>query len=134
MNTNERKMITLDEWYENFALEIELTDQDSFLKVMETLTRIGIASNRDNKLYQSCHIFSKKDKYYIVHFKELFAIDGRAVNISREDIARRNTIACLIEDWGMIKIKDHEMIFDVMNNLISSLEYWADTNKAKLKK
>jgi len=108
--SDERVPILLGEWYEHFALEIELADEQAFLKIKETLTRIGVSSNRDKKLFQSCHILSKKDKYYIVHFKELFALDGRAVNISKEDIGRRNTIACLIEEWGMIKIVDKDFV------------------------
>ncbi len=104
----ERNQISLGEWYDNYALEVELTDDQSFPKVMETLTRIGVSSNRDKKLFQSCHILSKQDTYYIVHFKELFALDGRAVDISKDDIGRRNTIASLIEQWGMIVIKNKE--------------------------
>lgn len=112
INGENRVLIMLNEWYRDFALEVELADDQSFLKIKETLTRIGVASNRDKKLYQSCHILSKQNKYYIVHFKELFALDGRTVNISDEDIARRNTIACLLEEWGMIKVVHHKDIDD----------------------
>lgn len=107
---NERVPILLGEWYEHFALEVELADEQAFLKIKETLTRIGVSSNKDKKLFQSCHILSKQDRYYIVHFKELFALDGRAVDISKDDVGRRNTIACLLEEWGMIKIKDHVFV------------------------
>lgn len=106
----ERIPILLGEWYEHLALEVELADEQAFLKIKETLTRIGVSSNKEKKLFQSCHILSKQDRYYIVHFKELFALDGRAVDISKEDIGRRNTIACLLEEWGMIKIKDHDFV------------------------
>ena len=109
MNDN-RVPILLNEWYDDYALEIELVDDQSFLKVKETLTRIGISSNRDKKLYQSCHILSKQDRYYIVHFKELFALDGRAVNLTDDDVGRRNTIASLIEEWGMINIVDKDFV------------------------
>ena len=112
MNDETRVSITLGDWYKDYALEIGLVNEESFLKVRETLTRIGVSSNRDKKLFQSCHILSKKNKYYIVHFKELFALDGRSVDISDEDLGRRNTIACLIEEWGMIDIKDHSEIDD----------------------
>jgi hypothetical protein len=111
MSEKQRETISLQEWYDGFALEVELIGDDAFLKVKETLTRIGVSSNKDKKLFQSCHILSKQNKYYIVHFKELFALDGRAVDISREDVHRRNTIACLLDEWGMIKIVDGE-VFD----------------------
>ena len=110
MNGEERVPILINEWYKNYALEIELNDDQSFLKVIETLTRIGVSSNKDKKLFQSCHILSKQNKYYIVHFKELFALDGRSVNITDDDIGRRNTIACLLEEWGMIKIVDKDLV------------------------
>ena len=109
---NNRRIIMLGEWYKKYALKVELVDDDSFLKIKETLTRIGISSSRDKKLFQSCHILSKKNKYYIVHFKELFALDGRAVDISYDDFGRRNTIACLLEEWGMLDVCDHDFIND----------------------
>lgn len=112
MNEEKRVPIMLHEWYKDFALEIELSSDQSFLTVIDTLERIGLESNRGKKLFQSCHILSKKNKYYIVHFKELFALDGRAVNISEEDIGRRNTIACLLEEWGLVSVKYHEAIDD----------------------
>jgi hypothetical protein len=85
-------------------LEVNLPEPDNFLKVKETLTRIGVASKKDKTLYQSCHILHKQGKYFIVHFKELFALDGKEANISSNDIERRNTISKLLEDWGLLKI------------------------------
>ncbi len=85
-------------------LEIQLPDDDAFLKIRETLTRIGIANNKTNTLYQSCHILQKRGLYYLVHFKELLALDGRCVEITEEDIERRNNIAKLLEDWSLCKI------------------------------
>lgn len=87
-------------------LEVKLNEDDDFLKVKETLTRIGVASRKDNTLYQSCHILHKQGKFYIVHFKEMFALDGRYTDFSDDDIGRRNTIAHLLEDWGLVKIVD----------------------------
>lgn len=87
-------------------LEITLSKEDDFLKVRETLTRIGVASRADKTLYQSCHILHKQGKFYIVHFKEMFALDGKPTNFSDEDKGRRNTIAKLLEDWGLITIVD----------------------------
>ena len=86
-------------------LEVTLKEEDDFLKVRETLTRIGVASRKDKKLYQSCHILHKQGLYYIVHFKELFMLDGKPSNFSDEDRSRRNTIATLLEQWGLLKIK-----------------------------
>jgi len=85
-------------------LEVTLVESENFLKVKETLTRIGVASKKDNTLFQSCHILHKQGKYYIVHFKELFILDGKPSNFSEDDLGRRNTIACLLEDWGLIDI------------------------------
>mgnify|MGYP003333840405 FL=1 len=85
-------------------IEVELPDNDSFLKIKETLTRIGISSNKDKKLYQSCHILHKRGKYYIVHFKELFALDGRKATLDESDISRRNSIAKLLQEWGLCSI------------------------------
>jgi hypothetical protein len=91
-------------------VEVELPNDESFLKVKETLTRIGIASRKDRKLYQSCHILHKQGRYYIVHFKELFMLDGKINNFSEEDKARRNTIVKLLEEWGLISVVDSGMI------------------------
>ena len=89
-------------------VEVTLEKQDDFLKVRETLTRIGVAAKNDNILYQSCHILHKQGKYYIVHFKELFELDGKPSNISENDLARRNTIANLVAEWGLVKLVDAE--------------------------
>ena len=91
-------------WKPDQMLEVGLKEPDDFLKVRETLSRIGVASRKNKTLYQSCHILHKQGKYYIVHFKELFALDGKDTNISENDIARRNTIANLLSDWGLINV------------------------------
>ena len=91
-------------------VEVSLTHEENFLKVKETLTRIGIASKKDRKLYQSCHILHKQGKYYIVHFKELFMLDGKAHDFSEDDCARRNTIVGLLQEWGLVKVIRPEMI------------------------
>jgi hypothetical protein len=85
-------------------IEVTLPNEEDFLKIKETLTRIGVASKKDRKLYQSCHILHKQGKYYIVHFKELFALDGKPSNFSEEDMGRRNTIVNLLAEWGLLKI------------------------------
>ena len=87
-------------------LEITLSEPDDFLKVRETLTRIGVASRKDKKLFQSCHILHKQGRYFIVHFKELFLLDGKKANLEETDLARRNTIATLMSDWGLVDIQD----------------------------
>lgn len=94
----------LVEWTPTSMLEVTLNEPDDFLKVRETLTRIGVASRKDNKLYQSCHILHKQGRYFIVHFKELFLLDGKKSNLEENDVARRNTIATLMSDWGLISI------------------------------
>jgi hypothetical protein len=93
-----------------FPLEVSLLKTDDFLKVRETLSRIGVASKNEKILYQSCHILHKQGHYFIVHFKELFALDGKTTNISDNDIERRNTIAKLLEDWGLVKILNKEQV------------------------
>jgi hypothetical protein len=97
------EMIYYD-WTPDSMLEVTLAEPDNFLKVRETLTRIGIASKKDNTLYQSCHILHKQGRYFIVHFKELFALDGKDSNITSGDIERRNAIAGLLQDWDLLKI------------------------------
>ena len=92
------------DWSPESMLEVTLPEPDNFLKVRETLTRIGISSRTENKLFQSCHILHKQGKYFIVHFKELFALDGKESNIANNDIERRNTIAVLLQDWELLKI------------------------------
>jgi len=94
----------LTEWTPSSMLEVVLNEPDDFLKVRETLTRIGVASRKDKKLYQSCHILHKQGRYFIVHFKELFLLDGKKSDLEESDIARRNTIAQLMSDWGLITI------------------------------
>ena len=91
-------------WHPENMLEVQLKEPDDFLKVRETLTRIGVASRKDKKLFQSCHILHKQGRYFIVHFKELFALDGKEANLTDNDIERRNTIAQLLGDWGLIAI------------------------------
>ena len=92
------------EWTPDLMLEVTLNEADDFLKVRETLSRIGVASRKERKLYQSCHILHKQGRYFIVHFKELFALDGKPTNISLNDIERRNTIAGLLADWELVEI------------------------------
>ena len=92
------------DWTPDSMLEVTLPEPDNFLKVRETLTRIGVASRKEQTLYQSCHILHKQGRYFIVHFKELFALDGKEANLTISDIERRNTIATLLADWGLLKI------------------------------
>ena len=91
-------------WSQEKMLEVSLKEPDDFLKIRETLSRIGVASRKERKLYQSCHILHKQGRYYIVHFKELFALDGKETNLSENDIARRNTIANLLRDWRLVEV------------------------------
>ena len=91
-------------WTQEQMLEVSLKEPDDFLKIRETLSRIGVASRREKKLYQSCHILHKQGRYYIVHFKELFALDGKDTNLYENDIARRNSIAKLLKDWGLVNV------------------------------
>jgi hypothetical protein len=100
-------------WTVESMVEVVLKEPDDFLKVRETLTRIGVASRKEKKLYQSCHILHKQGKYYIVHFKELFALDGKKANLSINDVQRRNRIVQLLSDWGLISISAKENIADV---------------------
>ena len=91
-------------------VEVRIGEEEDFLKIKETLTRIGVASRKEKKLFQSCHIFHKQGKYYIVHFKEMFAIDGKPSNFSEEDKGRRNKIIELLQDWGLLKVVEPEVI------------------------
>jgi hypothetical protein len=100
-------------WQQSDMVEVALGQPDDFLKVRETLTRIGVASRKERKLYQSCHILHKQGKYYIVHFKELFALDGKKTNLSLNDVQRRNRIIQLLSDWGLIDVVTPEKIEDV---------------------
>ena len=97
-------------WTSADMLEIMLKEPDDFLKVRETLTRMGVASRKENKLFQSCHILHKQGRYFIVHFKELFLLDGKKSNLDEMDLLRRNTIAQLLADWGLVRIVDKEMV------------------------
>ena len=96
------------DWSPDKMVEVSLGEPDDFLKVRETLTRIGVASRKEKKLYQSCHILHKQGRYFIVHFKELFLLDGKKSNLEENDVARRNTIAQLMSDWGLISIENTE--------------------------
>ena len=100
-------------WQPTDMVEVTLGQPDDFLKVRETLTRIGVASRKERKLYQSCHILHKQGKYYIVHFKELFALDGKSTNLSLNDVQRRNRIIQLLSDWGLVSVVDNTKISDV---------------------
>ena len=100
-------------WTVESMVEVVLKEPDDFLKVRETLTRIGVASRKEKKLYQSCHILHKQGRYYIVHFKELFALDGKKANLSTNDVQRRNRIVQLLSDWGLISISAKETSADV---------------------
>lgn len=108
MENNEKSV----EWTPASMLEVTLNEPDDFLKVRETLTRIGVASRKDRKLYQSCHILHKQGRYFIVHFKELFVLDGKPSTITENDIQRRNTIAVLLSDWGLVSINSTEQAKD----------------------
>ncbi len=101
----------------NDMIEVQLCKEDDFLKIRETLTRIGVASKKDKTLYQSCHILHKKNRYYITHFKELFSLDGKSTDISENDLARRNTIITLLEEWGLLKIVNPEKIGNLKVNI-----------------
>ena len=101
------------QWTAESMVEVGLKEPDDFLKVRETLTRIGVASRKEKKLYQSCHILHKQGRYFIVHFKELFALDGKKANLSLNDVQRRNRIVQLLGDWGLVSINSKESIADV---------------------
>ena len=100
-------------WKPEMMLEVILAEPDDFLKIRETLTRIGVASKKDNKLYQSCHILHKQGRYFIVHFKELFLLDGKPSNLMLNDIQRRNTIATLLADWGLVTFVTADQAKDI---------------------
>ena len=112
------------DWSPDQMVEVSLGEPDDFLKVRETLTRIGVASRKEKKLYQSCHILHKQGRYFIVHFKELFALDGKRANLTVNDVQRRNRIAQLLADWGLIKILNADQIQDIAPlNQIKVLSY-----------
>ena len=104
---------TVVQWKQTDMVEVVLGEPDDFLKVRETLTRIGVASRKEKKIYQSCHILHKQGKYYIVHFKELFALDGKSTNLSLNDVQRRNRIVQLLSDWGLISLVNSDQIADL---------------------
>ena len=111
-------------WSQDQMVEVLLNEPDDFLKVRETLTRIGVASRKEKKIYQSCHILHKQGRYYLVHFKELFALDGKHANLTQNDVQRRNRIAQLLADWGLIGIVDANKIQDIAPlNQIKVLAY-----------
>ena len=111
-------------WTPSMMVEVTLNEPDDFLKVRETLTRIGVASRKEKKLYQSCHILHKQGRYYITHFKELFALDGKHANLTVNDVQRRNRIARLLVDWGLITIVNADLIQDIAPlNQIKVLSY-----------
>ena len=127
-------------WSQDQMVEVLLNEPDDFLKVRETLTRIGVASRKEKKLYQSCHILHKQGRYFIVHFKELFALDGKHANLTVNDVQRRNRIARLLADWGLISIVKSESVADIAPlNQIKVLSYkdkgdWILEQKYKLGK
>lgn len=111
------------QWAPTDMLEVTLNEPDDFLKVRETLTRIGVASRKEKKLYQSCHILHKQGRYFIVHFKELFMLDGKKANLELSDIQRRNTIATLMSDWGLVEIQSAANLDCAPLRLIKILPY-----------
>lgn len=112
-------------------VEVKLIEEDDFLKVRETLTRIGVASKKDKILYQSCHILHKQGRYYIVHFKELFALDGKPTDICENDLARRNTITKLLEDWGLIEIVNNKKVDDPEPIYLSQIKIISHKEKSE---
>ena len=111
-------------WSPDMMVEVLLNEPDDFLKVRETLTRIGVASRKERKLYQSCHILHKQGRYYLVHFKELFALDGKKANLTVNDVQRRNRITKLLSDWGLIGIVSEDSVMDIAPlNQIKVLSY-----------
>ena len=111
-------------WSSDQMVEISLNEPDDFLKVRETLTRIGVASRKEKKIYQSCHILHKQGRYFLVHFKELFALDGKHANLTTNDVQRRNRIAQLLSDWGLVEVLNTEQIKDIAPlNQIKVLAY-----------
>ena len=120
MNTQEPQV----NWSPDMMVEVLLNEPDDFLKVRETLTRIGVASRKEMKLYQSCHILHKQGRYYLVHFKELFALDGKHANLTINDVQRRNRITKLLSDWGLIGIVSEDAVMDIAPlNQIKVLSY-----------
>ena len=121
MQTDERGVVF---WDPSYMIEVFLSEPDDFLKVRETLTRIGVASRKEKKIYQSCHILHKQGRYFIVHFKELFALDGKHTTITLNDIQRRNRIVKLLSDWGLVEVSEGVDITDIAPlNQIKVLSY-----------
>ena len=121
MSTTQEPQVT---WSADMMVEVLLNEPDDFLKVRETLTRIGVASRKEKKLYQSCHILHKQGRYYLVHFKELFALDGKHANLTVNDVQRRNRIIRLLSDWGLVNIVKEESVVDIAPlNQIKVLAY-----------
>jgi hypothetical protein len=121
MSTTQEPQVT---WSADMMIEVLLNEPDDFLKVRETLTRIGVASRKEKKLYQSCHILHKQGRYYLVHFKELFALDGKHANLTVNDVQRRNRIIRLLSDWGLVNIVKEESVVDIAPlNQIKVLAY-----------
>jgi len=116
------------DWSPDKMIEVSLSEPDDFLKVRETLTRIGVASRKEKKLYQSCHILHKQGKYFIVHFKELFALDGKKANLSMNDVQRRNRIIQLLSDWGLITTVSEETLDIAPLNQIKVISYKEKNN------
>jgi Bacteriophage translational regulator len=114
-----------DDIFKGLGVEIKIEGEEAFLKIKETLTRIGVASRKENKLFQSCHILHKQGKYVIIHFKEMFILDGKPSNFSEEDMGRRNKIAELLQDWGLLTVIDPEKIKEPLSpmNQIKVLNY-----------
>ena len=121
MSTTQEPQVT---WSADMMIEVLLNEPDDFLKVRETLTRIGVASRKEKKLYQSCHILHKQGRYYLVHFKELFALDGKHANLTMNDVQRRNRIIRLLSDWGLVNIVKEDDVVDIAPlNQIKVLAY-----------
>ena len=116
-------------WSPEQMVEVTLRQPDDFLKVRETLTRIGVASRKEKKLFQSCHILHKKGKYYIVHFKELFALDGKHSNLTTNDVQRRNRITKLLSDWGLVVMVDENRVEDIAPLNQIKVIYFRDKNE-----
>ena len=110
-------------------IEVRIAEEEDFLKIKETLTRIGVASRKDQKLYQSCHILHKQGKYYIVHFKELFALDGKPTDISENDLSRRNAIAKLLQDWDLVKVVNNKQIEEPVPIFLSQIKILSHKEK-----
>lgn len=130
---DEKIRMTVEEWHDDMAIEVALPTSDDFLKIKETLTRIGISTHKDNtnKLYQTCHILQKRGKYYIVHFKELLLLDGKEVNLSNFDVKRRNTIVGFLEEWGLLKIVDASFELHAEKSKASTIKIIPFSEKSK---